>query len=218
MKTIEIKAYKFRELPENIQAELIAQQREVEDFGWLYDEARETAEKFFQLSGVESGRDSWLSFSVRNFDDNILMLTGVRLRTWLINNWGGWLYTGKYYSLWSKTEVSFEHYKEGHPVLKSRRSKCTFSKDGVLTGVYYDNDLLEPFYSFIEDYKNFSDYPAGANDAENICLEDLLQRGFDNLKSTIEDEIEALQDDDHIADSLTGLGDDYTIDGKLLNF
>lgn len=217
MKTLQIETYKFRELPENVQNELIEKQRAKEDFKGLYDDAHETVKKFFKLSGVKEGRNSWLDFSVGSFDGNILTLTGLRLRTWIINNWGEWLYKSKYYSLWSKTEKSFEHYKEGHPVLKKRRSKCQLTKDCVLTGVYYDDELLEPFYSFIEDYRSFNSYPTGANDAENICLEDLLQRAFDNLYSTIEDEKEALDDDAHIADNLTGLDYDYTIDGNQIN-
>lgn len=211
METVQITVYKFDELPEDVQIKLIEKEREKEDFEWLYDEARETVEKFFKLSGVKSGRDRWLEFSLSHFEGNILELKGLRLRTWILNNWGDWLYKGKYYSLWSKTEKSFEYHKNGHPVLKKRRSKCQFTKDCVLTGVYYDNDFLEAIYDFIENYKN-------QKGAEYTTLEDLIQNCFESLKYTIEDEIEALNDDDHISDSIRGQDLRYDINGQQINF
>lgn len=218
MKTVQLTVYKFNELPENIQSKLIEKYRDGQSFDDMYGEAQQTVEKFCELSGVESVYKSWLEFRVPNFDGNVLILTGLRLRTWLINNWGGWLYKRKQFSLWSKTEKSFKHYKEGYPKLKIRRSKVLTDKSCVLTGVCYDDDLLEVFYNFIDDYKNFSEYPKGANDAENICLEDLLQRAFDQLKCSLEDEQLARFDSGYIADELSGQELDYDINGNEINY
>jgi hypothetical protein len=157
METIEVKIYKFSELSEEAKQKAIEKWRNttIQDSDyWFLAEANETFKKFAELFNIdwkqidyeESYRND---YSFRNIEDNVLCLSGHRLAKYIWNNYKTDLFKGKYFSLWSKKDVSFEHYKNGFPVLKSRYSKVILTNDCVLTGVCYDEDILKPIYDFL---------------------------------------------------------------------
>ena len=158
--------YEFSELSEDAKQTALNEYRQTNDDDFFRTELVESIKKLIDLFGLKSGRE-WCDLSTSHMDDCILELKGLRLRTYLINNYWGDLYKGKYYSLWSKTEKSFKHYKEGYPVLKSRHSKVMFDNCCVLTGVCFDDDILAPIYDFFASPKNDTTFADLIGEIEN---------------------------------------------------
>jgi len=209
MKTIRTKVYQFNELTEQ------AKQKAINDFrnngidiDYIYDEAQNSVKEFHDIFGTKEGDRSWLDVKTGHIEDNIIELTGLRLRTYIINNFGNRLYKGKYFSLWSKTEVSYKYHKEGFPVLKSRYSKVIFDNCCPLTGVCYDNSLLQPIYDLIENYREKADYYS------YMTFETLMNDCFESLEKDIEAECESIQTDEYIAEQIEANEYDFTKDGK----
>ena len=200
MKTCKINLYSFNELSDAAKSKAIEDYRKGNDYSFMYDEAHETVKKFNDVFNLNEGRNSWLDYS-DNFEDNVLILTGQRLRTYILNNFGNSLYKGKYYSLWSKTEKSYKYYKDGYPVLKSKHSKILLENCCVLTGVCYDDDILQPIYNFI-------DKPDTSN------LTDLINDCFYSLKNSLEREEDCRNTDDYISEEIEANEMQFTEDGK----
>ena len=213
MKTIRTKVFSFSELNE------AAQQQAIKDYrnngintDHIYDEAQNTVKEFNDLFGTKEDSRSWLEIYTGHIDDNIMNLKGLRLRTYIINNFGHKLYKGKYFSLWSKTEKSYKHYKDGYPVLKSRYSKVIFDNCCVLTGVCYDNSILQPVYDFIENYKGKADYYS------YMDFEMLMNDCIAELEKDIESEVDAMNGNEYITEQLENNDQEYTKDGKEFNY
>lgn len=110
MRTIRIKLYKFDELSKDAQKKAIDNFRNNSvDTSFIYDDAHNTVKAFNDVFGTNTGLNSWLDCSCSNIDNNLLELKGLRLRTYIINNFWNSLFKGKYFSLWSKTEKSYKY-------------------------------------------------------------------------------------------------------------
>jgi len=209
MRTIRTKIYKFNELTEKAKQTAINKFRnDGIDTDYIYDEAYNTVKEFHELFGTKEDSRSWLDVHTGHIDDNIMNLKGLRLRTYVINNFGSKLYKGKYFSLWSKTEKSYKHYKDGYPVLKSRYSKVIFDNCCTLTGVCYDQSILQPVYDFIENYKLKADYYS------YMDFETLINDCFAELSKDIDNEVEAINSDMAIAENIEANEYEFTIDGR----
>ena len=212
MRTVRTKVYQFAELSDKAKDKARAYMNE--NFGLtdhVYDEAAETVKKFHEIFGTKEGNSSWLDVRTGHIDDNVLELKGLRLQKYIWNNFGKYLYKGKYYSLWSNTEKSYKHYKEGHPVLKTRYSKITLDNSCVLTGVCYDNDLLDPMYDFLERYKDKADYYS------YMDFETLLTDCFKSLEKSIENEIDSIDSDESLKDLCEANNYEFTQEGIFYN-
>lgn len=210
MRTVRTKVYKFDELSEQAQQKAvdsyIAQYGIETDF--IYDEAHETVKAFHEAFGTKENRRSWLECDCSNIENDVLELKGLRLRTYIINNFWDNLFKGKYFSLWSKTEVSFKYHKEGYPVLKSRHSKVLFDNTCTLTGVCYDMSLLQPIYDFIE-YKDKPDYYS------YMDFETLMNDCFASLEKDIDSEVEAQSSFEVVSEQLRSNDSEFTKQGNL---
>ena len=160
MRTIQAAVFAFDELSEQAKQVALNSAREIDNF--YAEEIIGSIKAITELFDIKTGNE-WTDFRTGHIDDDILGLSGIRLLKYLVNNYWESLFRGKYYSLWSKTEVSYKYYKEGYPVLKSRRSKVMFGNDCTLTGVCYDNEILKPVYDFMQ------------NPCKHTTFEDLIQ-------------------------------------------
>lgn len=215
MKTIEIKIYKFEELSEEAQQKAIDSNRTDIDNSYIYDEAHETVKEFNRIFDTEEGNRSWLEFTTSRIDDNVLEMKGMRLRTWIINNFGDYLYTPKFIGSMDKNEVI------SHKRIKSKKlsngnvfnpyySGCQKDNCCVLTGVCYDDSILQPVYDLIEwnekaDYNSYQDF------------ESLMTDCFQNLERDLESELEAMSTDEYISDHLIDNEYDFTEEGEIYN-
>jgi hypothetical protein len=190
MKTIELTLYKFSELSNEAKENAINYYlNNIQEYQYIYDEAENSIKAFNDIFSVNSGLHSWLDYRLNSIDDNILELTGLRLRKYLINNFAYVLYKPKYIKDTNGHKIGkmfiFKHsinYKGEKRT--SIYSKLNKTNEYTLTGVDYDMELLRPFYEFIDNYKeNIKGY-------EYYTFEDLISHGYHNLKTAIENEIE----------------------------
>jgi hypothetical protein len=136
MKTINLKLFSFNELPENIQDRIVQNWRNDDQYCWSDDNA-DSLNAFCDIFRIKI-KD--YDYGYRNYinanyyiDDDILNLSGIRLATYLWNNYKKHLFKGRYYS------------KRG----KHRYSKIQIESDCVLTGFYLDNALIYPIIDFM---------------------------------------------------------------------
>lgn len=205
MRTVRTKIYKFEELSEDAQQKAINKHREVMDNDFIYDDTHKVVEAFNDVFETKEGRNSWLDVYTDHMEENILELKGLRLQKYLWNNYKNQLFKGKYYSLWSKKDISYKYHKNGYPVLKSRYSKVLKQNSCVLTGMCYDDDMLQPIYDFLEK-RNFSNC--------TITFYHLINDCFDELRKTVENEIDYRNTDDAIIEEIKANEYEFTIDGN----
>jgi hypothetical protein len=206
METIQITVYSFSELSKEAKEVAINNFRsQGVDTDFIYDDAYQTVKKANELFNISEARSSWLDFSLNNIDDNIMDLKGLRLRTWLINNFNEQLYKRKFYTSIGDNKII------NHPCIKvnkydilkgARVSSSNFyysriqkTNSCVLTGVCYDDDFLQPIYNFIDNYKNF---PSN----KHQTFEDLIGYCFDSLKKSIDNEVDYRESDEAISEDI----------------
>lgn len=210
MRTVRTKVYKFGELSKLAKEKAISEYRATNiDLSSFYDEAYESVKEFHKIFGTKEGSRSWLDPISGHIDDNILQLKGLRLQKYIWNNFKTGLYKGKYFSLWSKTETTYEHHPEGYPVLKSRYSKVILSNSCVLTGVSYDNSLLQPIYDFLENYRLKADYYS------YMDFETLINDCFESLDKSLQTEEEYRNSDEAIIEDIETNEYEFTKDGRV---
>lgn len=209
MKTITIQLYEFSELSEAAKETAINSYNEHFRFvaDHFYDEALNTIKKFCDLTDVKTSLDSWLSPKTNHIDDKILELSGLRLRTWLINNWGWWLYKRKYIGYGKGEHVAKPDVQ--HQMIRWRQARgktameewyrmyySNIQKDTsfVLTGVCYDDDFLAPLYDFID---NYDAAKHGRTD-----FGDLIDECFSALEKSLRDEEEYHQSDEAVIERI----------------
>jgi hypothetical protein len=219
MKTIEISLYKFDELSEAAQQIAINNERENVDVDYIYDDAYNTVKAFNNIFGTSEGRNSWLDVDTSNFDDAILELKGFRLQKYLWNNFKDTLYKRKYlkhgelaaakkpfHKMKKQTEITNNCPNKGKISVSYYSNIQKESKNCNLTGVCYDEDILDPIYDFLakRDFSNCT-----------IDFESLINDCFYELKKSIEDEVEYRNSDEAISEDLSENDQDYTKSGKL---
>lgn len=208
-RTIRIKLYKFKELPKAAKQVAIENFRNNADFQYLYDEAYKSVKKFADVFGIDIKNFDFFEphrnkYRFKEFFDNmddIINLKGQRLATYIWNNYKNDLYKGKYYSLWSKTEVSYKYNPNGYPVLKTRYSKVILTNCCTLTGAAYDMELLSPVYDFLKK-------PTDRD------LEDLINDCFGSICKTVQAEYRYRLQDEQIAEDIISNEYEFTKDGQ----
>lgn len=209
MRTECIEIFKFDELSDEAKKEAIEWYRGIMDHQYVWDEAHETVKAFHREVGTESGTHSWLDVRVGSFDCDILELKGMRLRTWILNNWE-FLYRPKYIgcidnnNIYTHKRIKSKGPFENGNVFNPYYSGCQVDNSCVLTGVCYDHSLLEPVYKFIEWDKDYSD----------MDLDDLLRDCFNNLRKDIESECEAREEDEYIQEEIEANEYEFAVDGS----
>lgn len=139
MRTIETTIYEFNELSEKAQRRAI--DKFIENDYIDFSEENKSLEKFCELFGLSYREHSHYdsSYFTFNFDNSDLEdLKGIKLSTYLWNNYKTSLFKNKIY---------FSHKPNS---FKKRTSKIILDNCCVLTGVYSDDDILNPIYTFLK--------------------------------------------------------------------
>jgi hypothetical protein len=208
MRTVRTKVYSFEELSEEAKQVAINHQRNNVETNFIYDESYKTVKAFIELFNLKEGNRSWLDANFTNVESDIQNLKGFRLQKYLWNNFGHGLFKSKYYSLWSKKDITYEFYEDGYPVLKSRYSKVFKDNSCVLTGMCYDESILQPVYEFLlkRDFSNCT-----------INFYRLINDCFNKLEEAIESEIDYRNSDEAIEEDLLESDNEYTKSGNIFN-
>lgn len=184
MKTIEINLYSFDELSDKAKENAMNKYYDNKDFYYIWDDAHKTVKEFCEKTIVRTSINSWLEPNFNHIEDDIINLKGVRLMKYFINNFD-FLYKPKYLKSYNEHK---EHRMIQNKIAINTKSKYSFATSNIqketscnLTGVCYDDDLLDPIYKFIQ------------NPKDNKNFEDIICECFYSLKNSIENEIEANQ-------------------------
>lgn len=216
MRTVRTKVYSFNELSSE------AQQKAINNFrnngvntDFIYDDAYNSVKAFNEVFGTREGSCSWLDVNANNFDDDILNLKGFRLQKYLWNNYYNNLFKHKFYNAIADNKVLIHPCIEVHKYDVSKGARCSSSNfyysriqkttSCVLTGVCYDDDLLQPIYDFLlkRDFSNCT-----------ITFYHLLNDCFESLKNSIENEVEYRNSDEAIIEDIQELDYEFTKDGN----
>lgn len=207
--TTTIQAFTFDELSEQAKQNALDELRDQEPTSFHYDEAKKSVDEFCARFNFRTGNRSWLDLGGHSFDDDILNLSGIRLRTCLLNNFDDVLFERKYRKSYSSdTRPTF------HPMRHAKQSKdgkfwvtirSNFKTDSCcpLTGVCYDEDLLQPIREFIK-----------KPDSRNI--EDLISEGLETLRNSLEREDEYMKTDEYLIERIEANEYEFTEDGELI--
>lgn len=213
MKTYILNSYSFDELSDNAKNNAINNERENLFIDFIYDDAYKTVKAFNELFNLKEGLKSWLDCNTGNIDDCILELKGFRLQKYIMNNFGSTLFKRKY--------LKHGKDKENEPKIYHRMRRFTKLKNGtysivyqsnyktetsaVLTGICYDDDILKPIYDFLE-----------SRIFDSTTFKDLLENCFNEIKKTIESEIEYMQGDEYITEQIIDNGYEFNKNGKRI--
>jgi hypothetical protein len=216
MRTIRTKIYKFNELSKEAQETAIENYRNKSlTIDFIYSDAECTVEAFCDAFSVKSGSRSWLDCNTSNIDDDILNLTGLRLRKYILNNFGDTLYKRKYLQIGSnsKTLKPF-HRMRKQTEIKSGPNKglfysayysniCKVAKNCNLTGMCYDDDMMQPIYDFLE-LRTFN----------STNLQDLFNECFNEMRNTLEREEDYMQSEEYITENIEANEYEFTEEGN----
>jgi hypothetical protein len=183
MKKVTINIYSFEELSDSAKKNAIESLREsVIEFALTYDnyEIRESYDKFLDIFDIKPEYD----------------FTGLRLRTYIINNFWHILYKPKFLK-WSVNK--------GCPL----NSKTQYDNCCVLTGCCFDHILLDKIYELVENYND---------DYDTITYDDLIESCKESLVKYEDDMYNYYQDnDDYIIDHIHAYDLDFDINGKVID-
>lgn len=216
MRTVRTKIYQFEELTKEAQQKAIEYYRNnILSFDFIYSDAESTVNAFCDAFGCETGRNSWLDLSTSKMDDDILNLTGLRLQKYIWNNFYSVLFKRKFYNsigdnkiiIHPCIKVNYYDINKGAMVSSSNfyYSRIQKTTSCVLTGMCYDDDLLQPIYDFLlkRDFSNCS-----------ITFYHLLNDCFESLKNSIENEVDYRNSDEAIIEDIQENEYEFTKDGN----
>jgi hypothetical protein len=193
MREIIVKLYKYSELSDR------AKERARDWYrgnGIDYSWSGEAADSLKAFAGAlpiklwdyeygERGR-SYFRFDVTN--ENTEDLTGLRLRTWFINNFWNVIEKGKFYSTAGTYDAA------GKYQYKKRYSKMTPEVSCPFTGYCADEDIIDPIRKLIFNYR------PGAYDA--VTFRDVVKDCFDSFADSVAADIEYQNSDEAVAETI----------------
>jgi hypothetical protein len=196
MRTIETQIYTFAELSDKAKEKAISDYYNRSGFHWMDESCKSLLDGVRMFADLknwsidpECPAHSSIDFKIHESEE-IQTLTGLRLRTWLINN------------------VAFyvpKIYRKGNAKRKSR----LFSELNMYTGYCMDLDFWKPFLDFISGPKLYPGF-------YSTNLEDLLNDSIYNCLNAIQDDVEGQQTEDYFSDFCEANGYEFTEDGKRI--
>ncbi|MCP4988413.1 MAG: hypothetical protein GY928_20885 [Colwellia sp.] len=196
MRTIteEIKLYNFDELSESIQNKIIDDWRINDQFFWG-SELVASLDRFAEYTGINiqryslGGSNSTVNWNYSLDNCELGDLKGVRLSTWLINNWVHVFTNQKIY------------YLKGYK--KRRISKIQVNYDCPLTGCGSDSGLIDPILKQV------------TKPDLNIDLNDLIQSCIDGFIQQYDLEYEYWQSEECVKEEINNSDNEYLINGSI---
>jgi hypothetical protein len=212
MKTKTINLYSFDELSNEAKQNAIDILRNDNNEGFnqcYYNEIIESVKAVIELFDLKTGRE-YTDIRTSHIDDNILQLSGVRLYKYLVNNYYSDLFKPKYIKTidGEKYYRQFicKRYKGAKGMYTQIFSRMKVVNDGcTLTGVCYDNDILQPIYDFM------------AKIDQSVTFEDLMNSIESAITKCFNNTGEWINSDEFIKDEIAANNYTFTESGKLEN-
>jgi len=176
------------------------------EYFWL-DEYLASLKKFAEYFNLKiknyslGGYDCIVEYSLMSIDnqDEIENLSGLRLARYIHNNFYYYMFKGKYYSLWSKTD---KNPKNNLEKLKSRHSKIQLVCDCPFTGMCGDMDLLHPILEFLK------------KPDSRITFTDLMDQCINNFIKSVESDCEYQESLQYFIEHAEANAYEFTEDGN----
>lgn len=190
MRNVKVNIYKFDELSEVTKQKVLDKFVEL-SYNYLNHTAiKNSLDKFCEIFGIKY-KINFLYPSHNkiyfSLDNKILNLSGKSLAEYILKNYKKNLFRSGYFS------------KSG----KSKKPKIILSNDCVLTGSRYDNDLLYPLYFFLAR-------------PYDIKFKDLLKRCIYSLCNAVTKDIEYLQSEEGIIETIKNNGYEFFENGEII--
>jgi len=144
---------------------------------------------------IESGYDP-SSYDSPMWDIDLLKLSGLRLRTWLVNNWQSAWTKGRYMS-------TSERHVNGKYIYKTRYSKCQSEISCPFTGVFSDHDLIDPVLAFIAK-------PDGS------CLSDVIDACMDSFIKGYQTDLQDMDSSESITETIEANEYEFYSNGAMI--
>lgn len=207
MRTIRIKLYKFNELSEKAKNTAIENWRSNNDYDPSFDDIKESVKAVIELFNLKTGR-TLDDIRTSHIDDFILELRGVRLYKYLINNYYNDLFEPKYIKSINGIKTGKQFIFKVHKDHKGEPYTQIYSKNLVsdcctLTGICYDNDILQPVYDFLKKPES------------NTTFEDLMKDIENAITKCYRTTEEWINSDEYITETIEANEYEFTQDGKL---
>jgi hypothetical protein len=188
MKEITIKAYKFNELEEKIQDQLINKYISYYEYPWAY-ENKDVLKEFENIFPVkikswEYGDRNDINFYIT--DEGVENLSGVRLYKHITHNY--------FWDIYNKRYI-------GHKLRKYHLWKI---EETTLTGYHIGYDILKPIFSFLK------------NPGKDYTFFDLMNDCLWAWVYACRDDYEYCTSRSYIIEELENLDYDYTDKGKII--
>lgn len=201
MQTIKVNVYNYTELNDN------AKQR-VKDWvfrdGYFWaDEAwasLRSLKKIFPGLNIESADFSPyadVEYRESQIDENLLNLSGARLRTWLINNIYEYLWERQPQGKYTKNENTGKWSYKRRSRIIYKETSCPF------TGYCMDDDILQPIRDFI------------ATPSDKIDFSDLIWKCIHAWKISAEADCKGQESDEYLADLCETNGYQFYENGEI---
>ena len=210
MKTIRIKVYSFDELSNEGKQKAIDDYRNkgYNDDSFYAEEIISSVKKLAEVFNLEIGR-TYSDIRKGHIDDNILQLTGVRLYKYIVNNYYNDLFTPTYKKCIDRT-VKWKQFICKNNKGKNGEYTMIFSKHKVdnsctLTGVCYDNDILQPVYDFLKKIDT------------SMTFEELINEIESAISKCFESNEEWVNSDEFISEEIENNDYQFTKDGNQFN-
>lgn len=202
MRTIRTKIYQFDELNNEAQENAIDNYRNKnynDDF--YYDEIKESIKAFCDEFNLKTGR-TYSDLRTDSISNDVLNLTGVRLYKYLLNNYSSLFFEAKTY-YFVRNENGTKRFNCIGANGGTYKSKCQINNSSCpLTGVCYDEDILQPLKDFIKKPNSNTTFEDLFNDVENA------------ISKCFNDTEDFLNSDDYIKDTITANEYEFTKDGN----
>lgn len=207
MRTETINIFYFDELSEEAKQKAIEKVRYSDMNLGQYDadEITDSVKKVLDLFNLKTG-NRYSDLRWQHIESDILELSGIRLYKYLINNYGPDLFKPAYVKLLNR-EIKTRAFicKKGKSsngeIYTQLFKKWKFNNDCVLTGVCFDNDILQPVYDFL------------ARPDKSTTFEDLFKGIESAIEKTYEDSEEYCNSDDYIKDIIENNEYEFYEDG-----
>jgi hypothetical protein len=209
MRTIRTKVYKFNELTQQGKDKAIERYRNnnADDIQTSSDEIIDSAKAAAELFNLKFGRE-YTDIRTGHIDDNILELSGIRLYKYILNHYYISLFTPKYIRSidrpvkWKAFICKVHKGQSGE--YTQIFSKLERDNSCVLTGVSYDNDILQPVYDFLS-------YPNKATTFSDLITD--IEHAIGKTFQAVE---EWMNSREYIIETIVNNEYEFTIDGRMI--
>ena len=201
MRQITQNIYKFDELSDNVKTKVLNHFRNNVDVTYIYEEVGDTRDTFMDM--------------VKGFEpkENI---KGLRLRTYILNNFYNDIFKPKYYSVNFSRNIPINHNRIDSHYSKPAKhywfsyySGCQVEYSCPLTGVTWDFDVLQPIMDLIA-YK-----AEQRKELNDLNWKTLIRKCLESLSNAEDSEIEYQHSDEAVTEFIKSMDYEFYENGDV---